>query len=120
MLVDGSHLDALASAAVMQAATADATALILNCGQTVKSLVEASPRKSNIADNSKTQASVLTFRFFSNFLILTFLEKFYQVEFFFICWTIYARVLTVNNKKSKQLIKQLEEAQGLLYPCSVL
>ncbi|XP_020809899.1 host cell factor [Drosophila serrata] len=52
--VDGSHLDALASAAVMQAATADASALNLNSGETVKSLVEASPRKSG-GDNSKNQ-----------------------------------------------------------------
>ncbi|KAH8256495.1 hypothetical protein KR032_011372 [Drosophila birchii] len=52
--VDGSHLDALASAAVMQAATADASALNLNCGQTVKTLVEERSRKSS-ADNSQNQ-----------------------------------------------------------------
>ncbi|XP_041632534.1 host cell factor isoform X2 [Drosophila kikkawai] len=52
--VDGSHLDALASAAVMQAATADASALMINCGQTVKNLLEGSPKKSS-ADNSQNQ-----------------------------------------------------------------
>ncbi|KAH8283396.1 hypothetical protein KR054_008842 [Drosophila jambulina] len=52
--VDGSHLDALASAAVMQAATADAPTLNINCGQTVKSLMEVSSRKSS-ADNSHNQ-----------------------------------------------------------------
>ncbi|KAH8252410.1 hypothetical protein KR038_009601, partial [Drosophila bunnanda] len=49
--VDASHLDALASAAVLQAATADASAL---SSQAVKSLVETSPRKGS-ADNSKSQ-----------------------------------------------------------------
>ncbi|EDW34869.1 GL18169 [Drosophila persimilis] len=55
--VDGSHLEALASAAVMQAATADATAS-MNSSQVVKILVERSGSGTQLAnaitDNSQT------------------------------------------------------------------
>ncbi|XP_044316503.1 host cell factor isoform X2 [Drosophila rhopaloa] len=56
--VDGSHLEALASAAVLQAATADATTLANSC-QAIKELIErpgieAQPRISNVAENPQT------------------------------------------------------------------